>query len=130
ILPALRAETNTPLDLSCAVLRSVSPVHREYLKNMGVAASMSVSLVVRGELWGLVSCTNHSGTRNVRYEIRSACEVLARLASLQIEALEEREAIHSRQARRGTEEALVAAMREPDDERDVLERLMESPADL
>src|SRR5690606_17130848 len=130
IVPALRPDTNAPLDLSGAVLRSVSPVHREYLGNMGVTASMSVSLVVRGQLWGLVSCTNHGGPRQVRYEASSACEVLARLASLQTGAWEEREAIHSRQARRGTEEALVAAMREADAERDVLERLMESPVEL
>jgi two-component system, chemotaxis family, sensor kinase Cph1 len=130
ILPELRADTNAPLDLSCAVLRSVSPVHREYLRNMGVAASMSVSLVVRGRLWGLVSCTSHRGPHRVRYEARSACEVLARLASLQLEALEEREAVHARQARRGTEEALVAAMRGANDELDVLERLMRSPVEL
>lgn len=130
ILPVLRADTNEPLDLSGAVLRSVSPVHREYLRNMGVTASMSVSLVVRGRLWGLISCTNHSGPRPVRYESRSACEVLGRLASLQIEALEEREAIHARQARRSTEEALVAAMRGANDERDPLECLMQAPDEL
>ncbi len=130
IQPTLRPDTNTPLDLSAAVLRSVSPVHREYLRNMGVTASMSVSLLVRGRLWGLVSCTNHSGPRPVRYEVRSACEVLGRLASLQIEALEERAAIHARQARRSTEKTLVAAMRVSNDEIDPLECLMQSPAEL
>src|SRR5690606_32955088 len=70
------------------------------------------------------------GPRYVHYEIRSACEVLGRLASLQIEALEEREAVSSRQARRGTEAALVAAMRAADDEHDVLERLLKAPEDL
>ena len=96
LMPALRPDTGKPLDLSFAALRSVSPIHREYLANMGVIASMSVSLVVRGRLWGLISCTNHSGPRHVRYELRSACEVLARLASLEIAAIEDRQAAAAR----------------------------------
>src|SRR6201999_777258 len=47
IVPTLRPDTGTPLDLSLSVLRSVSPIHLEYLANMGVRASMSVSLIVR-----------------------------------------------------------------------------------
>ena len=53
LAPALRSDTGKPLDLSFAVLRSVSPIHREYLANMGVIGAMSASLVVRGRLWGL-----------------------------------------------------------------------------
>lgn len=49
-----------PLDLSYAHLRSVSPVHIEYLRNMGVRASLSVSLVVEGRLWGLIACHHHA----------------------------------------------------------------------
>jgi len=49
-----------PLDMSHCVLRSVSPVHIQYLKNMKVGASMSVSLLVEGELWGLIACHHHS----------------------------------------------------------------------
>ncbi|HZY68974.1 MAG TPA: GAF domain-containing protein, partial [Devosia sp.] len=45
-----------PLDLSFAHLRSVSPIHLEYLRNMGVGASMSISIIVDGELWGLIAC--------------------------------------------------------------------------
>ena len=55
-VPALDPRTGLPLDLSGAALRSVSPVHLQYLANMGVRASMSVSLLVHGRLWGLVAC--------------------------------------------------------------------------
>lgn len=47
-----------PLELSQAVLRSVSPMHCRYLENMGVLGSMSVSVVVEGRLWGLIA--NHT----------------------------------------------------------------------
>jgi light-regulated signal transduction histidine kinase (bacteriophytochrome) len=128
--PLLRPDTGAPLDLTCAALRSVSPIHREYLANMGVRASMSVSLVVRGRLWGLISCTNHSGPRHVRYELRSACEVLARLASLEIAAIEDRQAAAARNARRGFESALAARMRNSAPDENLLEGLLGEPARL
>ena len=74
ILPALRVDSNTALDLSFAVLRSVSPIHLEYMANQGVRASMSISLVVRDQLWGLISCANHTEPRQIPYELRSTCE--------------------------------------------------------
>jgi light-regulated signal transduction histidine kinase (bacteriophytochrome) len=49
-----RDENGAPLDLSLSVLRAVSPIHIEYLKNMGVGASMSISILVEGQLWGPV----------------------------------------------------------------------------
>ncbi len=130
LLPELRPDTGKPLDLSFAVLRSVSPVHREYLANMGVTASMSVSLVVRGRLWGLISCTHHSGPRQVRFELRSACEVLARLASLEIAAIEDRETAAARAARRDAESALHARMRNSAPSRDLLLSLLDDPMRL
>ena len=131
LVPELRPDTGAPLDLSYAALRSVSPIHREYLANMGVRASMSVSLVVRGRLWGLISCTNHSGPRHVRYELRSACEVLARLASLEIAAIEDRQAAAARNARRGSVIALAARMRSSaHDENNLLKSLLGEDARL
>ena len=70
IVPALRPDTGAPLDLSFSVLRSVSPIHIEYMKNMGVRASMSISLIVRNQLWGLISCLNHT----VRGASRIGCD--------------------------------------------------------
>jgi len=78
----------TAIDLSLAGLRSVSPVHLEYMRNMGTRASMSVSIVVRGQLWGLVSCHDRD-TRFLSFPTRAACEHLGRLLSVQVEAAEE-----------------------------------------
>ena len=130
LVPALRPDTGRPLDLSFAALRSVSPIHREYLANMGVIGSMSASLVVRGRLWGLISCTNHSSPRYVRYELRSACEVLARIASLEIAAIEDRQAGAARVARRDVESALGARMRGAAPEADVLTSLLDDEEQL
>ena len=112
IVPTLRPDTGAPLDLSFSVLRSVSPIHIEYMKNMGVRASMSISLIVHDQLWGLISCLNHTGPRRVSHRMRSACEFMGRLASLQIASFEDRELIASRASRRATEDALHSAMKE------------------
>lgn len=89
--PLLRAEAHRdapPTDLSLAVLRSVSPVHLQYMRNMGTGASMSVSLVHEGRLWGLVSC-HAVQPRRLPYHVRTACEFMGQILSLQI-ALKER----------------------------------------
>jgi light-regulated signal transduction histidine kinase (bacteriophytochrome) len=62
IVPSLLAFTGEPIDLSMVALRSVSPVHLEYLANMGVGASMSISIIKDGKLWGLVAC-HHANPR-------------------------------------------------------------------
>jgi light-regulated signal transduction histidine kinase (bacteriophytochrome) len=125
--PVLRLDTGAPLDLSFASLRSVSPIHLKYLANMGVRAAMSVSLGVRGALWGLVSCLHHSGAHSLSAKVRSDCELLGRLASLQLSALEDREVAHRRTARQAPLEALVAELRSG---RDALEPLFGRPAEL
>src|SRR4029079_3964077 len=112
VVPTLRADTRGPLDLSFSVLRSVSPVHLEYMANMGVRASMSISLVVRDRLWGLISCLNHTGPHRVSQETRMACEFFGRLTSLQIAAIEDRDQIVQRASRRAIAETLTRAMRE------------------
>jgi light-regulated signal transduction histidine kinase (bacteriophytochrome) len=129
ILPANRPDAGTPLDLSLSVLRSVSPIHLEYLANLGVRASMSISLSVRERLWGLISCCNHSGALHVPFALRSACEVLGRLTSLQIAALEEQAAGMARSARRPTHARLALAMRDGGSG-EVLKCLIEQPAEL
>src|SRR4051812_3581743 len=119
-----------PLDLSFSVLRSVSPIHLEYMANMGVRASMSISIVVRDRLWGLISCLNHTGPRHVSHETRMACEFLGRLTSLQITALEDRQLLTRRAARRVTEDALSAAMRESSEENCVLGAMLAHSTEL
>ncbi|MRW88106.1 GAF domain-containing protein [Pseudoduganella sp. FT26W] len=81
---------DAPLDLSHSVLRSVSPIHIEYLQNMGVGASMSVSIVVNGRLWGLLAC-HHMAPLQVPYSIRMAADVMAQVIASLVQSIEARE---------------------------------------
>ncbi|MDH6097583.1 ATP-binding protein [Anabaenopsis sp. FSS-46] len=92
ILPRNNPLTEEPLDLSNSVLRSVSPLHIEYMQNMGVAASMSISIMKDGKLWGLIAC-HHQAPKFIPYEIRNACEFLGQIASLEIACKQEHEDI-------------------------------------
>ena len=74
-----------PLDLTFAGLRSVSPVHLEYMRNMGTAASMSVSILAGDELWGLISC-HHAEPRRVPFHARTACTFVGQVLSHQLVA--------------------------------------------
>jgi light-regulated signal transduction histidine kinase (bacteriophytochrome) len=89
-VPLLGAEGSAPLDMSFAVLRSVSPIHIEYLQNMGVGASMSVSIVIHGRLWGLIAC-HHMGPKRVPYSVRMAADVLAQVIASTVQGIEARE---------------------------------------
>jgi light-regulated signal transduction histidine kinase (bacteriophytochrome)/CheY-like chemotaxis protein len=75
-----------PLDLSLAHLRSVSPIHCEYLRNMGVGASMSISIVVDGVLWGLIAC-HHYGPRILSMAERVAAELFGDFFSLHLDSI-------------------------------------------
>ncbi|PTQ74283.1 ATP-binding protein [Pseudomonas sp. GV071] len=87
MVPELSPLDQQPLDLSFASLRSVSPVHLQYMRNMGTLASMSVSIVVRDRLWGLISC-HDANPRQLSHKTRTTCELLARILALQIDATE------------------------------------------
>jgi light-regulated signal transduction histidine kinase (bacteriophytochrome) len=87
VVPTLHPETRQALDLSYSVLRSVSPVHLEYMRNMGTMASMSISILREGELWGLISCHNREA-RRVPLRVRNACDFLTQIFSLQLAARE------------------------------------------
>ncbi len=82
--PLVSAAPGKPLDLSLSVLRSVSPIHLEYLANMGVAASMSLSIVIEGKLWGLIAC-HHRTPRFVSPKMRTALELFSQIISFQLE---------------------------------------------
>lgn len=90
--------TGRPLDLTYSSFRSVSPIHIEYLRNMGVAASMSISIVNEGQLWGLIAC-HHYQPRNLSLEIRAACELLGSLAGSYVVTREISDEIHLQNAR-------------------------------
>jgi two-component system, chemotaxis family, sensor kinase Cph1 len=88
LMPRLSSPTNLPLDMSHCVLRGISPVHIRYLKNMGVGASMSVSLLPRGNLWGLIACHNTTA-KLIPYEAREGCRHVGQILSQQIRAHED-----------------------------------------
>lgn len=87
LVPRLCPMTGRDLDMSLCFLRSMSPIHIQYLKNMGVGATLVVSIVVGGKLWGLVAC-HHYVPRNIPFETRAACELLAETMATRIAALE------------------------------------------
>ncbi|HBB34853.1 MAG TPA: histidine kinase [Cyanobacteria bacterium UBA8803] len=95
LIPVDNPVTNQPLDLSFSVLRSVSPIHVEYLKNMGVGASMSISLMRSQKLWGLIAC-HHQSPKYVSYEVRTACELLGKVMALELSAKEDNERLDYR----------------------------------
>ncbi len=103
------ARAPSSLDLSFSQLRSVSPIHLEYMRNMGTLASMSVSIVVRGQLWGLISCHDHR-PRGLDIQTRFACEHLGGLLSLQIEAKESSAEVEMRHGLRSLTLQIVARL--------------------
>ncbi|WLI87569.1 ATP-binding protein [Massilia sp. R2A-15] len=88
LVPETNPLTGKPNDLSFAALRSVSPIHLQYMRNMDTLASMSVSIIVKGQLWGLISC-HHAAPRPLEFDKRSACEQLGQVLSLCIESRED-----------------------------------------
>lgn len=84
LLPAAAIAVQ-PLDLSLAMTRAVSPVHIEYLKNMGVGASLSISIIIDGKLWGLIACHSKSA-QLLDYSRRTAAELFGHIFSLTLES--------------------------------------------
>jgi two-component system, chemotaxis family, sensor kinase Cph1 len=87
LVPRLAPASGQELDMSMCHLRSMSPLHLQYLKNMGVTATLVVSLVREGKLWGLIAC-HHYKPRNLRFAVRAACDLLAEVVSTRIAAIE------------------------------------------
>ena len=88
LTPQFNPQTGKPLDMSMSVLRSVSPLHTEYLNNMGVGASMSISLLKDRQLWGLIAC-HHCTPKRVSYQIRAICEFIGQITSSELVAKED-----------------------------------------
>jgi two-component system, chemotaxis family, sensor kinase Cph1 len=105
----LTPPATTPLDMSDCGLRSVSPVHVQYLRNMGVRASASVSIIIDGDLWGLVAC-HSSRPQLLPYEIRMAATNLARSMARQIKAKADAELYRDRVRLRQLEDELIGRL--------------------
>ncbi len=88
ILPAINKQTGKPIDLSFSTLRSMSPMHIEYLKNMGVCASASISIVKDEKLWALIAC-HHKLPKLVDYKTRALLQLLGQLISMRISRIEQ-----------------------------------------
>lgn len=107
--PLRPAAPDQPLDMSDCGLRSVSPVHLQYLRNMGVRASASVSIVVDGELWGLVAC-HSTRPQLLPLELRLAATTLARNLARQLKAKGEAELYRERIRLRRLEDDLIGSL--------------------
>ncbi len=90
LFPVNNPVNQRPIDLTNSILRSASPCHMEYLHNMGVRGSLTISLIKEGKLWGLIAC-HHQTPKYVSYELRKACEFLGRVIFSEISDREETE---------------------------------------
>jgi diguanylate cyclase (GGDEF)-like protein len=87
------------LDQSHCMLRGLSPVHLCYLRNMGVRATLTLSIVCEGKLWGLIACHHHSPRtppHQLQDGMRHLSELLAEIANMRIEGLTNLEAVRHR----------------------------------
>ena len=119
LTPRLSPLSGRDLDMSLCVLRSMSPIHMQYLKNMGVCATLVVSLLVGGRLWGLVAC-HHYVPRFVHFEIRAVCELLGEAIGTRIAALESFLQAQSELTVRRIEQRMVEAVSREGDWRNAL----------
>lgn len=90
IYPVNNPLSDRPIDLTNSILRSASRCHVEYLHNMNVGASLTISLIKDQKLWGLIAC-HHQTPKYVSYELRKACEFLGRVIFAELSAREETE---------------------------------------
>jgi light-regulated signal transduction histidine kinase (bacteriophytochrome) len=86
LVPDRHPASGAPLDLSDARARAVSPIHLEYLRNMGVRASLTIALIVRDTLWGLIACHHYGGPHYVSPALRATCALLCEAFSARLTA--------------------------------------------
>ena len=115
LVPVADPSTGAPQDLTYSTLRSVSPIHVEYLQNMGVGASMSISLLRDGRLWGLIACHHYSGPHNPPYGVRAAAEFLGSTLSLRLVDQEGDDILRERLAAQAVLAKIAAAARNESD---------------
>ncbi|ROS75462.1 SpoIIE family protein phosphatase [Cellulomonas sp. PhB143] len=114
VVPTDDPVTGQPLDLTYGTLRSVSPIHVEYLQNMGVGASMSISLLRDGRLWGLIACHHYSGAHAPSYAARAAAEFLGSVLSVRLVTQAEDDRAAAARLSAGVLARLVAVTRDDD----------------
>jgi light-regulated signal transduction histidine kinase (bacteriophytochrome) len=115
LVPIENPSTGRPTDLTHSTLRSVSPIHIEYLQNMGVGASMSISLLRDGKLWGLIACHHYSGPHLPPYGVRAAAEFLGSTLSLRLVDRVEDDELRARLESQTVLAKILAAIRNLED---------------
>lgn len=110
LVPELNPVTGRPLDQSRGLLRSVSIMYTDYLKNMGARSTMVMPLMRDGTLWGLISCMHHASSLHIAYEPRMAAEFLSHTLSLLMVAKEDAETYEYRIRIAAAIEALTRSM--------------------
>ena len=91
LVPVRNPATGRPPDMTHAVLRSVSPIHLQYLHNMGSAATMTISVIQEGRLWGMITC-HHLTPRLISYELRELCLFIGKTFSALLKNKEQQDA--------------------------------------
>lgn len=119
LYPPLNPQTHQPTDLTLSILRSPFPCHLEYLHNMGVGSSLTISLMKDHKLWGLIAC-HHRTPRQIPYELRKACEFLGRVIFSEIANREEEADHHYRLKLSQVQASLINAMSRQDNFIDAL----------
>ncbi|MCH2547654.1 MAG: ATP-binding protein [Alphaproteobacteria bacterium] len=98
LVPQNNPATQAPLDMSMSSLRSVSPVHIQYLDNMQVKASLSISILQNRKLWGLIAC-HHNSPHPLPHRLRMISEIMGHIFSAQLSTLEEMVGLEKREKR-------------------------------
>jgi light-regulated signal transduction histidine kinase (bacteriophytochrome) len=108
LVPRLFPPTGDELDMSMCWLRSMSPLHLQYLKNMGVTATLVASLVREDQLWGLIAC-HHYSAKSMPYALRTACDLVAAIVATRVAVLENFSQVRTEAQVRRLEGRLVEA---------------------
>ncbi len=100
-----------PVDLGKSVLRAVSPVHIQYLKNMGIGASFSISIIIDKKLWGLISCHNYSA-KFIPFELRQTGKLVSQLLSAYIKNAQDEQEVFYKNMILENERLIIESVRE------------------
>ncbi|MGD1698429.1 ATP-binding protein [Dapis sp. BLCC M229] len=114
LVPKFNPLTNQLLDLTFSVLRGVSPCHIEYLDNMGVMGSMSISLVKEEKLWGLIAC-HHQSVKYIPYDKQVICEFLGKIMSIHIPMREQNDNLDYKVSLKSVQSEVIKIISESDD---------------
>jgi len=114
IIPTENPLTGRPLDLSYSVFRAISPVHIDYLRNMGVRSTITVSILHDGKLWGLVAC-HHSQPQVFPHHRRELIEFVGKTVSMKIDAMESAARLNSMESVRQRLQNLTDLIRSSSD---------------